>query len=99
MFEQAFQLAKPNARFVIIAVYKQDVPLSFVEMMSKELKVIGASGYTHEDIARVVDHIEKKKTPITTMVTHVYPIDELPKAFDTALAGKETIKVLVDLTS
>ena len=32
-------------------------------MMGKELKIIGASGYTHEDITRIVNHIEKKKHP------------------------------------
>ncbi|OCA80755.1 zinc-binding dehydrogenase [Pradoshia sp. D12] len=98
LFEQAFKMAKPDARFAIVAVYKQDVPVSFSDIMSKEVKIIGASGYTHEDIVRVVDHIEKKKTPIATMVTQVYKLDDLSKAFDTAIAANETIKVVVDLT-
>ena len=98
LFEQVFKMAKPEARFAIVAVYKQDVPVSFSAMMGKELKVIGASGYTHKDIVRVVDHIEKKKTPIATMVTQVYKLDELPQAFETAIAANETIKVVVDLT-
>jgi Threonine dehydrogenase and related Zn-dependent dehydrogenases len=98
LFLQAFQLAKPNARFAIIAVYKQPVPISFADVMSREVKIIGASGYSHEDIAKVVDHIEKKKTPIATIVTHRYSLDELPGAFETAIAAKETIKVVVDLT-
>ncbi|WP_044482115.1 zinc-dependent alcohol dehydrogenase [Paenibacillus antibioticophila] len=98
LFLQAFQLAKPNARFSIIAVYKQLVPVSFADIMSREIKIIGACGYSHEDIAKVVDHIERKKTPIATIVTHRYSLDELPQAFETAIAAKETIKVVVDLT-
>ena len=61
-------------------------------MMGKELKIIGASGYTHEDITRVVDHIEKKKTPFAALVTQVYKLDELPLAFTTAITANKTIK-------
>ena len=98
LFQEVFQMAKPNARLAIVAVYKQPVPVSFAEVMSKEVKIIGASGYSHEDILRVVDHIEKKKTHIATIVTHRYTIDELPQAFEKAISAKETIKVVVDLT-
>lgn len=32
------------------------------------------------------------------MVTQTYKLDDIQTAFDTAIAGKETIKVIVDLT-
>ena len=34
------RLTKPEARFAIVAVYKQDVPVSFAAMMGKELEII-----------------------------------------------------------
>jgi len=98
LFAQVMQLVKPHARIAIIAVYKQEVPISLAAVMGMEVKIIGASGYTHEDIAKVVEHLEKKKTPIATMVTHVFKLDELQAAFDQAIAARETIKVVVDLT-
>ncbi|WP_028401252.1 hypothetical protein [Ectobacillus panaciterrae] len=61
-------------------------------------QIVGASGYTHEDILKVIDHMNKKKTPIATMVTQVYKLDDIQEAFNTAIAAKETIKVVVDLT-
>lgn len=42
--------------------------------------------------------MNKKKTPIATMVTQVYKLDDIQEAFNTAIAAKETIKVVVDLT-
>lgn len=98
LFEQVMQIVKPHARIAIIAVYKTEVPISLSQVMSKEVQIIGASGYTHEDITKVIDHIQQKKTPIGTIVTQVYSLDELQVAMDTAIAAKETIKVVVDLT-
>ena len=98
LFKEVISLVKPNARYAVVAVYKDDVPLSLMQVMSTEVKIIGASGYTHEDISRVVNHLNNKKTPITTMITHVYKLSEIQDAFDTAIAAKDCIKVIVDVT-
>jgi threonine dehydrogenase-like Zn-dependent dehydrogenase len=66
--------------------------------MSKEIQIIGASSYTTEDILLVINHLNNKKTAISTIVTQVYPLSEIQTAFDTAIAAKDAIKVMVDLT-
>lgn len=98
LLKQVMSMTKPNARIAVVAVYKDDVPVSLVQVMSNEIQIIGASGYTTEDILRVIDHLNNKKTPISTIVTQVYPLSELQNAFDTAIAAKESIKVIVDVT-
>lgn len=65
--------------------------------MSNEVKIKGASG-TNEDILKVIEHINEKKTKVSLMVTQTYKLDELQNAFDKAIEAKETIKVMVDLT-
>lgn len=98
LFQQVMQIVKPNARIAIIAVYKNEVPVSLAQVMSKEVQIIGASGYTSEDILKVINHLNNKKTKIATMVTQVYPLSEIQTAFDTAIAAKDSIKVIVDVT-
>lgn len=98
LLEQVIQLVKPHVRIAIIAVYKNEVPVSLAQVMSKEVKIIGASGYTHDDIVKVINHINDKKTNISTMVTSTYKLDDIQAAFDKAIEAKETIKVIVDLT-
>ncbi|WP_256989684.1 zinc-dependent alcohol dehydrogenase [Paenibacillus sp. VTT E-133280] len=98
LFEQVMQIVKPQARIAIIAVYKNEVPISLAQVMSKEVNIVGASGYTHEDIVKVIEHINDKKTNISTMVTQTYKLEDIQAAFDKAIAAKETIKVIVDLT-
>lgn len=99
LFQQVISLVKPNARYAVIAVYKAPVPLDLSQVMSSEVKIIGASGYTTEDILKVINHINNKKTPIATMVTQVYKLSEIQQAFDTAIAAKDSIKVIVDVTA
>ena len=98
LFTQVMALAKPGVRIAVIAVYKNEIPVSLQQVMSKEIQIIGASGYTNEDILRVIDHLNNKKTPISTIVTQVYPLSDIQTAFDTAIAAKDSIKVLVDVT-
>ncbi|WP_249923506.1 zinc-dependent alcohol dehydrogenase [Paenibacillus odorifer] len=98
LFEQVMQIVKPQARIAIIAVYKNEVPISLAQVMSKEVNIVGASGYTHEDIVKVIEHINDKKTNISTMVTQSFKLEDIQAAFDKAIEAKETIKVIVDLT-
>ena len=98
LFSQVMQIVKPHTRIAVIAVYKNEVQVSLAQVMSKEVQIVGASGYTDEDILKVIDHLNHKKTPISTIVTQVYPLSEIQTAFDTAIAAKDSIKVLVDVT-
>ena len=98
LFTQVMEIVKPRARIAVIAVYKNEVPVSLSQVMSKEVKIVGASGYTNEDILKVINHLNNKKTKIATMVTQVYPLSEIQSAFDTAIAAKDSIKVIVDVT-
>lgn len=98
LFENVMKIVKPKARIAIIAVYKQEVPVSLSQIMSKEVQIVGASGYTHEDISKVVEHLSNPATKIGTIVTQVYKIDDIQEAFDVAIAAKGAIKVMVDLS-
>ena len=98
LFDQVMQIAKPNVRIAIIAVYKDAIPVSLQQVMSKEIQIIGASGYTTEDILLVINHLNNQKTAISSIVTQVYPLSDIQTAFDTAIAAKDSIKVIVDVT-
>lgn len=94
---EVLSLVKSNARIVIIAVYKAEIPVSLAQVMSKELVITGSSGYTHEDISAVVGYINNNQTKIGTTVSKVYKLDNIQEAFNTAIAAKNVIKVIVDM--
>lgn len=98
LFENVMKIVKTHARISIIAVYKNEVPVSLAQIMSKELHIQGASGYTHEDISKVVDHLKNNKSNIANIVTQVYKQDDIQVAFKVAIEAKGAIKVVVDLS-
>ncbi|MDO3412625.1 zinc-binding dehydrogenase [Saccharibacillus sp. CPCC 101409] len=98
LFDDVMRIVKPQARVSIIAVYKQDVPVSLGQIMSKEVQIRGASGYTHEDFARVVGHLSSRHASLAGLVTQVYKLDEIGAAFDKAIGAQGTVKVLIDLS-
>lgn len=98
LFENIMKIVKPNARISIIAVYKTEVPISLQQVMSKEIQIKGSSGYTHEDYSKVVEHLTNFTSQLSTLITHVYKLDDIQEAFDKAIDAKGTVKVVVDLT-
>lgn len=97
LFDEVIKIVKPGARISIIAVYKSEVPVSLGQVMSKEVNIIGSSGYTDEDIRAVVGYINENKTKITSTISKVYKLDNIEEAFKAAIEGKDVIKVLIDL--
>lgn len=98
LFGEVMKILKPEVKIAIIAFHKQDVPVSLYQIMSKEVCILGASGYTREDIKQVAGYINSKKTNIGNIVSKVYKLDDIREAFDVAIAAKNVIKVIVDLT-
>lgn len=84
--------------FLCSGMFEQVMQIVKPQVMSKAVNIVGASGYTHEDIIKVIDHINAKKTNISTMVTQTYKLKDIQAAFNKAIAAKETIKDIVDLT-
>lgn len=98
LFNEVSQLMKQGAKLSVIAVYKNEAAVSLSQIMSKELHIQGCSGYTTADIKRAASYINNKKTNIGSIVSRVYKLNDIREAFTTAIAGKNVIKVLIDLT-
>lgn len=96
LFNEVLKVANEQTRFAIVAVYKQPMEIDFGQMMGFELNIRGASGYTHEDIMKVIENLSEKKTPIESIITHTYKFEDIREAFDKAIEMKDTIKVIVD---
>ncbi|HEY6410518.1 MAG TPA: zinc-binding dehydrogenase [Ktedonobacteraceae bacterium] len=89
--------AKQGARLSCVALQKKEVPINFMQVMSTECKIMGARGYTKDDILEVIHNLANKKSYVTHIITHTFPLDEGPKAFETAADPSLAIKVVLDL--
>ncbi|GAA0886534.1 zinc-binding dehydrogenase [Sphingobacterium siyangense subsp. cladoniae] len=97
LFIEIMKWVKHGARISLIAVYKTQVPLNLSQVMSKEVVILGSSGYTHEDIKAVVGYINNNETKIGNTVSKVYRLDNIQEAFQVAIEAKKVIKVIIDM--
>ena len=89
--------AKQGARLSCVALQKKEVPINFMQVMSTECRIMGARGYTRDDILEVINNLANKKSNVTHIITHTFTLDEGPKAFETAADPSLAIKVVLDL--
>lgn len=97
VIEDIITNAKRGARVSIVANAKAPASVLMGSIMVSELKILGASGYTHEDIVEVIDNLASKRTKIEKIISHRFAYENLEEALDVA-SSKEagSIKVIVE---
>ncbi|MCD7893130.1 MAG: zinc-binding dehydrogenase [Erysipelotrichaceae bacterium] len=96
LLQQMFNLSKHGTKYVIVAVYHNEIVLNPNIFIMNEPLIVGSQAYSHETILEVIDHITNKKTPINTIITKKFKHDEFPQATEAACNTKENIKVIID---
>lgn len=97
VIEDILTNAKRGCRISIVANAKTPASVLMGTIMVSELEVLGASGYTHEDIVEVIDNLAQKRTKIEKIISHRFKYADLEEALDVA-SSKEagSIKVIVE---
>ncbi|MGX9792837.1 zinc-dependent alcohol dehydrogenase [Mycobacterium sp. MMS18-G62] len=90
----ALACAKPGARFGIVAVHKQPVPVDFVNIMSNEITIVGSMGYPDE-IFEVTNDLIANWEKYAVIVSHTVPFDNVNEALKTASTPGAADKVVV----
>jgi (R,R)-butanediol dehydrogenase/meso-butanediol dehydrogenase/diacetyl reductase len=86
--------ASKGSRIVTLAMQRQPVTLDGTKLMSKELSLIGASGYPSE-FPEVMQKIANGAIDPELMITHRYAFTDFLDAFETANDASTAAKVLL----
>ena len=62
----------------------------------KGLKINGSLFYTDDDFAEAIDLLASGKSNISSIVTHTFPLNELPEAFKIQADSSKSVKVMVE---
>ena len=95
VFRQITQLAKTGARVVIVGVHKAPVELDLVNLLVRELTIIGSMAYPDE-FSKVIEMLSSGTVDPRPLISHRFKLSEFSTALATATAGNEAIKVLID---
>ncbi len=92
---QAFKIAKPHGRVVIVGFFEEKAEADFTQVVAKELHVVGSRVYRGE-FPTAIRLVSEGKIEVRQLITHRFSLDRAAEAFETADKRKtEAVKVLV----
>lgn len=94
--EQSIKLAAPCGRIGVISFDARPAQIPAVVITKKELSLIGSRMNAHR-FPDVIRWMEKGALNLDAMVSKIYPVEEIQKAFEETLADSSTIKTIITL--
>jgi 2-desacetyl-2-hydroxyethyl bacteriochlorophyllide A dehydrogenase len=88
-------LVKRTGRIVVVAVYKEPVPLDLIAIGYGEIQVLGSCIYTYKDFVKSVTLLAEKRVDLAPLVTHRLPLEEGIGAIENLTKGMNAQKVLL----
>lgn len=94
LLSQLVDLSCKRARIITVAMQRHPVTIDATRLMSKEVSLIGASGYPTE-FPEVMAKLEKGEIDPEAMITHRFPFADFLHAFEVADNANEAAKVVL----
>ncbi|MFO8064010.1 MAG: alcohol dehydrogenase catalytic domain-containing protein [Spirochaetia bacterium] len=94
--EQALSAARGGTSIVVVANFKEAIPLEIQKLQRREVDLVGVMVYRRLDFERAVDLIDSGKINSDELITHHFPLCEFEEAFQFIDEHqREVIKVLL----
>lgn len=94
--EQSIELAAPCGRIGVISFDARPAQIPAVAITKKELSLIGSRMNAHR-FPDVIRWMEEGALNLDAMVSKIYPVEEIQKAFEETLADSAAIKTIITL--
>ncbi len=88
------EFCNKGSRIITLAIQRQPVTFDGIKLMSKEISVIGSSGYPTE-FPQVMEKLASGDIDPEMMITHRFPFEDFMIAFETANDTNKSAKVLL----
>ena len=96
VLEQAISLARPGATIVVVGVHKQAIQLNPLDLLMKELRLVGSMAYPKE-FPLVIEMLEGRKLDVLPLISHHFPLADFQTALTVASDPMAAAKVMVSL--
>lgn len=96
LLQQTVALARDKARIVVLATHKQPVELDMVQLMIKELSLLGSLSYPDE-FPEVLLMLSDDKLSVAPLLSHQFTFEAFADAFAAAQQAGDSAKVVVRL--
>jgi threonine dehydrogenase-like Zn-dependent dehydrogenase len=86
-----------RGRLLLVGIHSQPVPVDLFRVFWRELDLIGARVYEHDDFEEAVSLLANERIPAGELISAVEPLKRTADAFAALEAGAEMVKVLIDV--
>jgi (R,R)-butanediol dehydrogenase / meso-butanediol dehydrogenase / diacetyl reductase len=94
LLSQIADMSMKRSRIIMVAMQRDPVTFDGTRLMSKEITLIGASGYPTE-FPEVMGKLAQKSVDPEAMITHRFAFDDFLEAFEVANDADRAAKVLL----
>lgn len=95
IIENYQSMGKINSRMVVVAVKAGLRPIDVLAMTYGQHAIIGSGGYFPEDVWDVMAIMKSRKWDIESIITDVYPWEQLPQAIEKDSRVDEALNVVI----
>lgn len=88
-------LTRCRGTIVQVGVPKGLPPIDMMGLNFKEQTLIGTRTYTHRDYEVAIEFGIKYQDELKKAITHIFPLNQAPEAFELASSGANCLKVMV----
>lgn len=89
-------MGKIESRMVVVAVRAGKRPVDVLAMTYSQHALIGSGGYFPEDVEDVIAAMASRKWDIGSIITHEFPLKQLPQAIERAAQVDEALNVVIN---
>lgn len=90
------RLPRTRGRIVVVGIFNKPVPVDLHKFFWRELEMSGARVYEREDFSASVELAASGKLPLDTIISTVYPLDQLAEGFRQMESGSSVMKILIE---
>lgn len=96
VLEQCISLARPGARVVVVGVHKAPIPINPLDLLMKELHLIGSMAYPSE-FPEVIAMLASGRVDTSALISHQFELADFATALQTARDREAAAKVMINI--
>ncbi len=90
--QQAFEMVRSGGTIVFVGLPEEPAPFDVTKIVHKQPRMVGSLG---GDFARALEMLASGRIKTKELITHRFPLEETPEAFEIQLRAEKAMKVMV----
>jgi len=96
VLQQAVLMSKENGKVVMVAIYEKPAEIEHNLVVRKGISMLGSWAWSVDELLKSQELIVSGRIDRKPLITHTFPLDQAPEAYETQLKVDEAVKVIIN---